>query len=160
MRQVLALMLYHLGDRRICTTYFDSTNAPFDTFLKTTWIELHERHYIASLFRGMPTYKLTKWGYARGLKEANALGEPHFKARLGKIASVLKNSVKGRTQAALVSVETIVRESNLDDGFVYNALEANLLEEVLGIHGTAWPQGFEGRLVVVPITFGQEKLVF
>ncbi len=160
MRSVLSLMLRHLGTQRICTTYFDATQQPFNGFLATTWLELTELHYIAPLFGRGPNYKLTNRGYVKALTEIGVLSSPQFKSDLGKLAATLKDSIKGRIQPAPLSVQTILNISGLDDGFVYNTIECNLLETILGMHGAHWVSKFEGVIVMVPITFGQQKVVF
>jgi hypothetical protein len=73
--------------------------------------------------------------------------------KAGKLSGALKGHIKGRAGEALVTFRQVCEESELYEGFVYNAIESHLLRWLYGSYDAAWYPSGKSYIVVHP-TFG------
>jgi len=77
--------------------------------------------------------------------------DPPFREKLSRLCNVLKDSLKGRTDFALIPFQELVTQSGVSEEFACNALDADLIGNMLGRIGATW----EGKhFVKVPRDFG------
>ena len=161
MKRALALMLNILGDQPIAGMFFRIDESPLSFIKGTTWIELRERGYVAPLFSSTSSsYALTGRGFLKALEVTGIVDDEAFQRNLGQLSRVLKSNVKGRGQPALVSVGTVVAESELSQAFVYNCIEGKVLDRVFKRRGADWASSFNGVIIIAQSTFGQEPVDF
>jgi len=147
--EALASFVAALGDGWFSPFYINPSQFP--DVLDTTWPELVRRGLLKDANINEERYKVTPFGYVTALKVSRRSDDPEFRRKLGNICKVLKDSVKGRSDFALVPFDTLVADSGVSTEFAYNALDADLMRHVLGRIGAEW----DGEhLVKVPIDFG------
>jgi hypothetical protein len=147
--EALVSFLDALGDEWFCTFYISPPDFP--NVLETTWPELIRRRLLKDTNMNEEMYLFTPLGYVTALKVSGRSDDPQFRAKLGNLCKVLKDSLKGRSDFAWVPFDTLVVESGVSKEFAYNALDADLIRNVLERIGAAW----EGEhLVRVPNDFG------
>jgi hypothetical protein len=155
----LELLLKFAGDQAVwCMDFLDPDEVPeLKAVYPTTWKELDESGYVKR-FGGLnyTLYQLTPLGWLRGLQITGQDQSPEFKERLGRLAAVLKISVKGRHEEAWVDLETVAKEANLPVGWVSNAVEAGAIEECFNRQGAHLDDS--QTVAIVPIDFGLEML--
>jgi hypothetical protein len=151
----LRLMLRGLGNNRINMTFFEASISPLVAIRQTTWTELLQENRVTSLFN-LPRYALTGSGWLKALQDGGTTKNPIFQRDVGKLFATLKRHVKGRENDSILTLATVAQESGLNENWIFNAIESNLLESVFGKKGTGWCRGFEGSLIFVPSMFGLE----
>ena len=57
-----------------------------------------------------------------------------------------------------MSADVIANETGIPNGLLANIIDAMLIEYVLNRHGAGWARGFDGKLILVPINLGLERL--
>jgi hypothetical protein len=159
LKGTLLLMLDEVGERRISEVFFDVTKVELTYVHGTTWSVLTSKHYIAPVLNGQ-IYQLTSRGWAKGLELRGETATQTFRDKLGQLCAALKKHVKGRVQPALVTVENAATDSSLFDGFIFNVIEAKLIDRVLHRKGADWAKGCKGLVILVPDTFGREPIAF
>jgi hypothetical protein len=152
----LQLMLRHVGDRRISDWCFDAAQEPFDTIPQATWVELHEDGFVAPLRESPTKYTLTGKGWLRALQESGATREKAFRRKCNDLIAAIQKHVKGGSGARMISPHTLARVCDVSEDWIYNAVESNLIEAEFERHGIVWANGFEGKMIHVPIGFGRE----
>ena len=152
----LQLMLHHVGDRRISESFFDRTQPPFNTLSETTWSELQESNCAIPFFDSKH-FRLTGNGWLRALRESGATKEKVFRRNGEKLISAIKKRVKGMQPGTrMIAPQVLAQDSRLPESFISNAVESNLIEAEFNQRGVTWAHGFEGKMIHVPIEFGQE----
>jgi hypothetical protein len=159
LKRTLLLMFDEVGDRRISAVFFNVARPELTHIQATTWSVLTDQHYIAPMLNAQ-IYVLTSRGWAKGLDLRGETASQSLRDKLGQLCASLKKHVKGRARPALVTIQTAATDSKLSDGFIFNAIEAKLIERVLQRKGADWATGFKGSVILVPDTFGQEPITF
>lgn len=138
-----------LGDGWFCTFYISPSDFP--NVIETTWPELVRRGLLKDANMNEEMYKFTDSGYVKALKVSGRSEKPEFREKLGRLCKVMKDSLKGRSDFALISFQDLVTESGVSEAFASNALDADLIRNILGRIGAEW----DGEhLVKVPNDFG------
>lgn len=138
-----------LGDGKFSFFFIDPNDYP--TILATTWPELTTRYWIEDMDTSPQIYRFTPLGYVRALQLSGRSNERQFREDLGKLCKVLKGSLQDRSTPSFISFHNLVAESGVTEAFAQNALDADLIGEILGKTGAKW----EGEhLVRVPANFG------
>jgi hypothetical protein len=147
------LTMQQLAEGALAQTFFDPDCAGLKAILPTTWKEMCDQGWFEplELYRRRH-YRMTANGWIEALWRTNAAEQPALRERLGHLGAVLKGHVKGRHADVIVELTTLVRESDLPAGWVFNAIESNLIEELHGTHGARWFD--KGLLVSIPLNFG------
>lgn len=134
---------------------FDSENADI---IPTTWNELIKRYLLLPV-KGFPGwFTLTAYGYRHALELAGMDQVPQMREKLGLICKCLKDKMKGRHQSINVEVATIAAETGFDPGFLYNVIEAKLIDHWFNQQGPRWVSPFAGVIIHVPEDFGLPTL--
>lgn len=153
LEEALVSFLDALGDGWFCVFYISPSDFP--NVLPTTWTELTKRGLLKDSDMNVEMYELTPLGYVTALRVSGRSDEQQFRERLGRLCKVLKDSLKGRTDFALVPFQELVAESGVSEVFASNSLDADLIRHILGRIGAAW----DGEhLVKVPNDFGLAPL--
>ncbi len=138
-----------LGDGWFCVFYISPSEFP--NVLKTTWPELIKRGLLKDTAMNEEMYQFTPLGYVTALRVSGRSDEQQFRENLGRLCKVLKDTLKGRSDFALIPFRELVAKSGVSEAFAYNALDADLIRYILGRIGAAW----DGEhLVRVPNDFG------
>ncbi len=149
LNEALVSFLDALGDGWFCVLYISPSEFP--NVQPTTWTELTKRGLLKDRDMNEEMYALTPLGYVTALRVSGRSDELQFREKLGRLCKVLKDSLKDRSDFALIPFQELVAESGVSEAFAYNALDADLIRHVLGRIGAAW----EGEhLVRVPNDFG------
>ncbi|HTR39866.1 MAG TPA: hypothetical protein VMH80_28530 [Bryobacteraceae bacterium] len=156
----LELMLQTLGDNAIDTVIFELGSDKFTQVQPTTWKELEDRCLIKRMDAiGHPMCQFTGDGWLAAIE----LAPKHVKAlneeRLSRLAAALKDEVKGRDEDGYVYLNSLAASSELPENWIYNAIEARLLEHWFNRKGANWygPRG-GSPLIHIPVDFGLEPL--
>ena len=150
LKEALIAFLNALGGGKFALFFIDPTEYP--NVLPTTWTELTSRYWIKDMDMNVQMYQFTALGYVKALKVSGRADEPQFRDDLGKLCKVLKSYVKGRTTSSLVDLYELVRESGVSEAFVQNALDADLISQILGRISARW-EG-DSLIIKVPHNFG------
>ena len=149
MTGALIAFLNRLGDQKWIGYYIDPKDFP--DVLPTTWTELTNRNWLKDMNMNVEMYQFTSPGYVKALEISGRSEELHFREELGKICKVLNNSLKGRTDFALVVFQDLVKQAGVSEAFAHNAIDGDLIGHVLGRIGAQW----DGEhLIRVPHDFG------
>ena len=153
-------MLKELGDAAIVAHEFDPKAPSFSSVLSTTWRELESRFFVDRLdVIGGRTYLLTGDGWFRALELAGDLKDQHLLRRLSTLAAALKSSVKGRQEDTFLYVDAVASQTGLSVDWIFNAIEARLLDRQFKRRGAEWADRGRRRTVIrVPLDFGHEPL--
>jgi len=154
LRDALIAFLDALGDRQFHLSFIEP--AKFPEVLPTTWVELTNRHWIEEVDENGALCKFTSFGYVMALRISGCADEAQFREDLGKLCKVLKDSLKGRTTESLIDLYAVVKESGLPEAFVKNAIDADLIGEILGRIGAEWLG--DSYFIRVPPNFGLTPL--
>ena len=147
--EALVSFMDALGDGWFSAFYINRSD--FAHVLPTTWTELTKRGLLKDMDMNVEMHQLTPLGYITALRVSGRSDEQQFRENLGRLCKVLKDSLKGRSDFALIPFQELVAESGVSEAFAYNALDADLIRHILGRIGAAW----DGEhLVKVPNDFG------
>ena len=145
----LITLLHRLGEGQFGAFFIQCSEYP--DILPTTWMELEGKGLIRDLNMNFEMYQFTPFGYVTALKLSGRFAEQQFREDLRKLCQVLKDSLRGRSDFALVAFDDLVRQSGVSQAFAYNALDADLIRHLLGKIGAEWA----GKVLVrVPHDFG------
>ena len=147
--EALVSFMDALGDGWFCVFYISPSDFPH--VLPTTWTELTKRGLLKDRDMNVEMYELTLLGYVTALMISGRSDDPQFREKLGRLCKVLKDSLTGRTDFALIPFQQLVTESGVSEAFACNALDADLIRHILGRIGAAWNGE---HLVRVPNNFG------
>jgi|LSQX01.1.fsa_nt_gb hypothetical protein len=151
------LLMEGLDARSIAVTLFYLDREPFSSIYNTTWKELEIQHWIEVLeIDGQPCCRFTGLGWLEALYQIGLFQDEALKRKMGEYAAILKNYVKGREQDKVISFNELVRETELSEGWVFNAIESGLLQKSFGIHDATWLD--RGFLVKIPLNFGVKRI--
>ena len=154
----LLIMLKDLGLRAIDVRLFDITEPLFQDTYETTWTELEEAYFVKpNHVIGARLYRLTGHGWYRAMDATWDQNQDVLNDLLGKLMAALKERVAGRHEPGYIYLDQVAN-AGLPEGFVYDAIESNLIEYRLNKHGAHWYEGRVGGLIEVPIKFGHEML--
>ena len=146
----LKTMLDALGDAAVDEVLFDP--AAHSGIFTTTWDELLSSKLVELLSSG--EYILTGRGWTAAVISTGQINEPGFQQRIGILFADLKKLVKGRARPATLSFRSLVTQTALPEGFVFNVIEGRYIEEITKRRGASWVK--PGRVVFVPVAFGIE----
>jgi hypothetical protein len=79
-----------------------------------------------------------------------------FVNKMDRLATSLMAYVKGRKGDGLESVHVVIEDSGLEEGFVFNAIDCDLLGSVFNMKGVQWHAIARYSLVKIPVNFGLE----
>lgn len=147
LNEALIAFLNGLGDQQFTVHYIDPKDYP--DVLPTTWRELTNRCWLEDTNMNFEMYKFTPSGYVKALEVSGRSKDPQFRAELGKICKVLKDSLKGRTDSAHFYLQELVKQSGVSEAFICN--RRRLIRYVLGRISAHWDGE---RLIRVPHDFG------
>lgn len=150
----LKLMMEELGDD-IIYHEFDITVPPYsDRIYPTTWKALEDSYLISVPdVINRPFRELTGYGWLEGLRITGQIEEDELKKRAGRVMRALKDSLGGRNENAYVSTDSIASDSGTSDGFVFNVVESQFIENVFRRTGAKW-EDRRKTTILVPIDFG------
>lgn len=159
MDKALKLLLARLGLAAIDSTLFDPSAESFACLPRTTWKELEEAGLVErDPYLEPPRYRLTGVGWIEAIVSAGTFGSAPQDEELGRLAACFKMTVKERNTDAQVDLKTVSSEAGLPEGWVFNVVESNLLETRFQRRGVYWHEQHRGRVIIVPSTFGLEKV--
>lgn len=119
----------------------------------TTWKELLDRGYVEYFF--IDTYHLTPLGWRKGIQLLKLDEEPAFRQKMAKLASVLKDQVKGRREEAYLDVYHASQATGMTEDLIISMLESQLLDYCFKMIGARLDSD---STIVIPIDFGLEPL--
>ena len=90
-------------------------------------------------------------GYVKALKMLGRSDDPLFREKLSRLCNVQKDSLKGRTDFALIPFQELVTEPGVCEELACNALDADLIGDVLGRIG---PTREGEHFIKLPSDFG------
>lgn len=149
---LLALLYAKLGDNPIDLSMFNPADKCFSTIQTTSWDELVSQGLL--LRREGALHFLTARGWSEALIRSGDSNKPDFKQRVGRLSKTLKDKVKGRQSAALLSLDYVAGCSNLPPGWTFNVIDSHLIARIQGKRDAGWLEGARGRLIEVPRDFG------
>src|SRR6059036_44592 len=136
-----SLMMAELGDGAVSKTFFDPSREPFAAVYPTTWKELGDQGWVGELqLCGRKCYRLKGAGWIEGLWRTGQSKGELLSQRMGRFAAVLKGHVKGREHDVVILLDALVRESGLPEGWVFNAVESNLLGKLWNKRDASWEE--------------------
>jgi hypothetical protein len=155
----LKLMMDELGDNAIDESWYEIDKPPYENIYSTTWQYLQDRYWIAGRnTMGSKRCQLTSSGWLEGLRITGLLEAEETKQMVGKLMAELKRSVDGRQDEGLVDIHRIVTDAGVPFGFVFNVIDSNYVDRVLGRKGALWHPQAHGQLIKVPLDLGLEPL--
>jgi hypothetical protein len=155
MQKALLIMLKELGNEPVWSKEFERDNEIFKDIFPTTWRELEERYLVKSQHTiGSYRYGLTGHGWYTAIQAVWDDNKEMLDEWLGTLMAKLKDTVKGRNENAYVYFDSFANETGLPIGFVYDAIESNLIEYQLSKKGAHWYEGRSGQEIEVPLDFG------
>jgi hypothetical protein len=144
-------------DRIILQVLFRPNDEDFADILDTTWSQLEADSHIRPANRKGPIeYRLTGRGWIDGLRLSDRWEAKDFRTKAGQLSAALKRHVKKtnrKDEFAFTDLETLCQDSKLHEGFVYNAIEGHLLQELYGVHDAEWDPDGKPH-IIIPNTFG------
>jgi hypothetical protein len=153
LKNALRLLLQELGDEAIDLKLFDPLQPPLaEVVLSTTWDELESRAFIETVVPNV--LALTGRGWIAALFASGELHSPAFQERIGIAFRTMKTYVGGRSNAQLVSLRHLARDTDLPEGWLFNVVEGRYLEEVSKRRGAGWLK--KGRVIAIPVGFNVE----
>jgi len=155
----LQLMMGKLGEYAINELWFEIDKPPYENMYSTTWKDLEDRYWIEGRNNmGRKRCQLTTSGWLEGLRITGLLEAEETKQMVGKLMAELKRSVDGRRDEGLVDIHRIVTDAGIPFGFVFNVIDSNYVDRVLGRKGAVWHPQARGQLIKVPVDLGLEPL--
>ena len=152
---LLGLLLANLGDAAIDCTFFDRRDI-LANVQETSWEELCSEGLLVKKTDSL--YLLTANGWSDALIRAGVTSTNDFEQRVGSLARLLKDRVKGRHEPAVVPFDDIVQSSSLPSGWVFNVIDSHLIGLLHGRRDASWFEGARGRVVEIPRDFGLVKV--
>ncbi len=155
MTKALLIMLDQLDGEAIYTREFEPQENLFRDIYKTTWPELEERYLIKPRHTiGTQRYELTGDGWYKAMELIWDDNKDVLNQWLGMLMKALKDELNARDEDVWVDFEPFVIASGLPLGFVYNAIESNLIEIRLSKKGAHWYESQPGQTIEIPSRFG------
>jgi hypothetical protein len=150
-RLALGRLLESAGDQPIDEVLFKQID--FDGILPTTWEELQAKGFVETV-SPVGDLSLTGRGWVAALLVTHKNSEEEFKRRVGELFGVMKSLVKGRKEPKAITMRTLVDETKLPEGWIFNVIEGRYMEEIYKRNGASWIK--KGRVVLVPVGFAVE----
>ncbi len=118
-----------VGDDHRIEHHFSPEDPRFSDFIETTWRELLDADLLELRGRSLA---LTGFGWITGLRLGGRLQSAEVRLRAQAVVKALKARVKGRhgLHDELVDVRELAAELQLPIGWLWNAMDADLLEKV------------------------------
>lgn len=152
----LLITVATVGDGLVLDFEFTPGKPPTKSTLLTTWDELLQRGFTTDMSSPVEAhYQLTARGWVQG-----TLVDPPatLDEWCGRLAGSLKACVRGRQHDGLTVLKDLVDDCGLPEGWVWNAVEGDLLARRFPGRGYHLPRFMDGIAchLQVPRTFGQE----
>jgi hypothetical protein len=152
----LKLLTVEVKDKWVESVIFAPGGSPeFDAIVSTTWSELESKIYVRNRLR---YYTMTPHGWLTGMELLGKKTDGQLANQVGRLAGVLKNSVKGRAGPASPFVDAVAKESDVPAGLICNIVDSKLMEYWHRRKGTSWEGSGRGQLIHIPIDFGLELI--
>ena len=157
--EALQLLLDELADGAIDCTVLTLPSQGIAELPQTTWTELEEEGLLQRDPDLEPGHcRLTGAGWRAAIVCATNLKAVDLAGRLGRLAAYFKSRIKGRKATTQVDLKTAGRESGFSEEWIFNVVESNILEIQFGRRGVHWHTQHRGRVIVVPESFGLERV--
>jgi hypothetical protein len=147
-------ILEHIGDAFTPNAPFSPADPRFEAIVPTTWKRLERLGFLKGTSAPI-LYFLTASGFTEALIQTGVTKTDAFRVRMGKLAAVLKDRIKGRAAEALMSSFDVAKSIEAPVGWVQNVIAAGLLERQFGIQGAHLYES-NGHIISVPIDFGHK----
>jgi hypothetical protein len=147
-----------VGDDHRIVNHFSPDDPRFSDFLETTWRELLDADLIEWRNRSLV---LTGRGWTTGLRLCGRLQSTEVRHRAQTIVEALKARVKGRhgLHDECVDVRNLARELGLPVGWLWNAMDADLLQKVFPKDRMNARLDQQHKLLIkIPSTFGSDPI--
>lgn len=160
METLLRFMVKTVADESVNTTRFAVRDPEFAGLLPTTWTELEAASLIAPMHSfGNPAYRLTPYGWLEALRLTGELQENSATwVRAQQLVRSFKDLVKGRSHYHDALADPREFGPALPTGWVWNAVESGLLQELFGAGMNAHPDPRSRFTIRIPPTFGMRPL--
>ena len=163
MADLLTAYVALIGDRDRIEIMVGPHDDGFTGFLRTTWVELEQRGFLAphhAFGTNGQHWELTEGGWLMGLRVSGQLESTNLRARAVTLAQGLKALVKGRSSpfAEIADERDLAPRLGLPVGWVRNALESNLLNELFPDKNMTVERDYRSGCFRVPPLFGLEWL--
>lgn len=160
MLAILERMSAEVGDEPVFAHIFSGKQHDWLTEVpRTTFDELEQRGYIhvEEFFGGNRHYHLTPAGWLKALVLSDRLDTRQEQERREILLRFLKSKVAARSGRELVDCREVAQETGLPSGWVYNAVESQLLDHCYpNRHFRLETDG--GHDIIIPPTFGLEPV--
>jgi hypothetical protein len=159
MRELLTAFVRRVGDRMFAEIVVGPSDDALSTLELTTWMELEQEGYLKPQHSfGCQEWQLTARGWLKGLEVSDQLNSHATRSRATELARALKAHVKGRASShgEIADERDLAPRIGLPEGWIYNALASNLLNEVFPGDDMTVRQDFRFRCFRVPATFGMD----
>lgn len=157
-KRTLAKLVAVIGDDYLLEHDFSLDDPRFADVLPTTWRELVDAGFAETDYRAIT---LTPSGWIAGLRYAGLLESPDLRSRAVAMVRALKARVKGRHELhdELTDTRELAAELEIPEGWVTNALRANLLQAVFPKDRmNAKPDSQYPSLIRIPPTFNSDPI--
>lgn len=155
-RTMLIQMVDAVGDDERVGHVFRPDDPRFASILGATWRDMVDAGLIKDFARS--DFLLTPSGWITGLRLSGRLESNDVRERAVKIVRALKARVKGRhgIDDEYVDVRELAKELKLPIGWLENAMEAKLLQQVFA--KDRMTLAYDGVLIGIPPTFGSDPI--
>jgi len=154
----IKLLTRDVGNNWIASVLIEPAGtAEYNAIFNSTWSELKAKYYISSKGHGL-FYTLTGYGWMKGCELLGRKTDQNFKVDIGKVAKVLKDSIKGRDNDTFLFTEAVQRESGVPEGLICNIIDSNIFEHWFHKRGAKWESQGRGQLIKIPLDFGLELI--
>src|ERR1035441_4488420 len=126
MTDTVRMMSEDVGEDAIWKVDIDAKSDRYKHVHVTTWKQLLDDGLIK--FRFFDTYNLTDYGWRKGIDIRELHNQSEFRGKMARLAAVLKDEVKGRRKERYLEVSQIAERSGLTEDFIFNAIEAEILD--------------------------------
>ena len=160
MVSTLERMSAEIGDEPVFARVFSrKEHVWLDEVPRTTFDELEQRGYvhIEEFFGGNRNYQLTPAGWLKALMTSDRIDSQAERERRETFLKHLKSKVSARAGNEVVDGREVAAETGLPGGWVFNAVESQLLDHCYPNRHFRLVTN-DGYDIVIPPTFGLEPV--